>query len=125
MELVDEVLKNPDNRDYRIYSAIYPPEEFAGYICYGPIPMTAYCYDLYWVAVDQQFSKRGVAGGLIEFMEADVRRHRGKHVYVDTSSTAAYAPARSFYEKHGYRAVCTLCDFFKTGDHKVIYRKEL
>jgi ribosomal protein S18 acetylase RimI-like enzyme len=125
MELVDEVLNNPANQDYLIYSAVYPAEVFAGYICFGPIPMTAYCYDLYWIAVDQRFSKKGVGSRLVEFMEADIRRNNGKYIYVDTSSTIAYAPARSFYEKHGYRPVCTLNDFFKDGDHKVIFRKEL
>lgn len=125
MELVDEVLNNPANRDYLIYSAVYPAEVFAGYICFGPIPMTAYCYDLYWIAVDRQFSKKGVGSRLVEFMEADIRRNIGKHIYVDTSSTPAYAPARSFYERHGYRPVCTLNDFFKKGDHKIIFRKEL
>lgn len=125
MELVDEVLKNPANRDYLIYSAVYPAEVYAGYICFGPIPMTASCYDLYWIAVDRQFSKKGVGSRLVEFMEAAIRRNNGKHIYVDTSSTPAYAPARSFYEKHGYHPVCTLNDFFKTGDHKIIFRKEL
>ena len=125
MELVEEALSNPTQRDYLIYSAVYPSEGFAGYICFGPIPMTAYCYDLYWIAVDRQFSKKGVGSRLVEFMETTIRRNNGKHIYVDTSSTPAYAPARSFYEKHGYRPVCTLNDFFKTGDHKVIFRKEL
>lgn len=125
MELVDEVLNNPANRDYLIYSAVYPAEVYAGYICFGPIPMTVSCFDLYWIAVDQQFSKKGVGGQLVEFMESAIRRNSGKHIYVDTSSTPAYAPARSFYEKHGYRPVCTLNDFFKNGDHKIIFRKEL
>lgn len=125
LELVDEVLKNPAHPDYLIYSAVYPPEVFAGYICFGPIPMTAYCFDLYWIAVDRQFSKKGVGTRLVEFMEDAVRRDNGKHIYVDTASTPSYAPARSFYEKHGYRAVCTLDDFFKKGDHKIIFRKKL
>jgi len=125
MELVDEVLKNPATRDYLIYTAVYPDEVFAGYICFGPIPMTAYCYDLYWIAVDRQFSKKGVGSRLVDFMETAVRQNNGKHIYVDTSSSSPYAPARAFYEKHGYRPVCTLNDFFKNGDHKIIFKKEL
>ncbi len=125
MELVDEVLKNPANRDYIIHSAVDTSGKLAGYICYGPIPMTVYCFDLYWIAVDQKFSKQGVGSRLVEFMETDIRRCDGRHIYVDTSSTPPYAPARAFYEKHGYRPVCTLTDFFKPGDHKIIFRKEL
>jgi len=125
MELVDEVLKNPDHPDYLFYTALFPPDDLAGYICYGPVPMTAYCFDLYWIAVDRQFFRQGIAARLTEFMETDIRKRGGKHIYVDTSSTAPYAPARAFYEKQGYRPVCTLDDFFKQGDHKVIFRKEL
>lgn len=125
MELIDEVLKNPANPDYLIYSAVYPTEAVAGYICFGPIPLTAYCFDLYWIAVDQEFSQKGIGSRLIEFMESVIRKKDGKHIYADTSSTPPYIPARAFYEKHGYRPVCTLNDFFKKGDHKIIFRKEL
>lgn len=125
MELVDDVLANPAHPDYHIRSAVLPPDEFAGFICYGPIPMTEYCYDLYWIAVDKQFSNGGVGSQLIKFMEAHIVRKKGKHVYVDTSSTPAYAAARFFYEKHDYRPVCTLNDFYRKGDHKIIFRKEV
>jgi GNAT superfamily N-acetyltransferase len=114
LELIDEVLKNPANRDYLIYSAVYPPEVVAGYICFGPIPLTVYCYDLYWIAVDWQFSKQGVGSRLLEFMETVIRKNNGQHIYADTSSTPPYIPARAFYEKHGYAGL-HLNDFFKKG----------
>jgi len=125
MELVDEVLKTPVHPDYRIYTAVFPPDVVAGFICYGPIPMTDYCYDLYWVAVDNRHSKKGIGSRLVEFMESNIQKENGRHIYVDTSSTPAYKAARAFYKKNGYRKVCLLKDFYREGDHKVLFKKEL
>jgi len=33
--------------------------------------------------------------------------------------------ASTFYEKHGYRVACLLEDFYRKGDHKVIFMKEV
>ena len=48
-----------------------------------------------------------------------------RRIYVDTSSTPLYEPARSFYEKHGYHVACLLKDFYREGDHKMIFMKEV
>ena len=31
----------------------------AGYICYGKRPLTDWTYDLYWIAVDPGYSRKG------------------------------------------------------------------
>jgi len=125
VELVDEALRFPEKDEYRVACAIDPPDSLAGYICFGPIPMTDDCYDLYWVVVDEKYSRSGIGGRLLEFMESNVIGLRARRIYVDTSSTSAYDAARSFYEKHGYRLVCVLKDFYRENDHKMIYKKEL
>ena len=125
MELIDEALSYPDKKDYLIYCALSTTGELTGYICFGPIPMTEYCYDLYWLAVDDKFSRRGIAAKLLELMENYIIDNKGKQVYVDTSSTPPYQAARAFYQKHGYRLVCVLEDFYRQGDHKMIFRKNI
>jgi len=122
---VDQVLKSPADPDYRIVSAVSATDRAAGFICYGPIPMTDARYDLYWIAVDRRFPKQGIGGCLIEFMEREIQSAGGGQIYVDTSSTPPYAAARLFYQKHGYRVICTLEDFYRTGDHKVMFRKTI
>jgi ribosomal protein S18 acetylase RimI-like enzyme len=96
-----------------------------GYICFGPVPMTDGCYDLYWIAVDEEFSRQGIAGKLLGFMEEFIIQKGARRIYVDTSTTAPYEPARSFYEKHGYQVACELKDFYREGDHKIIFMKEV
>jgi ribosomal protein S18 acetylase RimI-like enzyme len=125
LEVVDEALRRPEKGDYYAFCAVNGHGTLAGYICFGPIPMTEGCYDLYWIAVDEAFSRRGIGGELLGFMEEFVIKKEARRIYVDTSSTHPYEPARSFYEKHGYRVACLLEDFYRKGDHKVILMKEV
>ncbi len=96
--------------------------ELLAFICFGPIPMTERSFDLYWIATAPAHGRRGIASRLLAAMEKELN---GSVVYVDTSSTAGYARARAFYEKNGYRIAARLQDFYKPGDDRVIYRKEL
>jgi ribosomal protein S18 acetylase RimI-like enzyme len=125
LDVINEALERPEKGDYHVFCALDGNSELAGYICFGPIPMTEGCYDLYWIAVDEKFSRREVGRKLLEFMEGFAIREGARRIYVDTSSTPPYEPARSFYEKHGYHVACLLKDFYREGDHKVIFMKEV
>jgi ribosomal protein S18 acetylase RimI-like enzyme len=125
LEILDESLRHPKSRAYYAFCAFDGRIDPAGYICFGPIPMTERCFDLYWIAVDEASARKGIGGRLLQFMEKFVGSRGGRRIYVDTSSTSAYTPARAFYEKHGYRTECVLYDFYREGDHKVIYMKEV
>lgn len=124
-EVMDDALRHPEKGDYHIFSAVDVSDSPNGYICFGPIPMTQNRYDLYWIAVDKTASRQGVGGKLLKFMEAVLRRKGAGRIYVETSSTPPYQAARAFYEKHSYRLVCVLDDFYRKGDHKMIFMKEL
>lgn len=123
-EIIDQVLARNDGGDYRTF-CYYDGNRFMGYICFGPIPMTDCGYDLYWIAVDRQARGRGVAAKLVAFMEDQVARRGGGRIYVDTSSTPPYEPARRFYEKQGYSRICTLDNFYREADSKVIFMKKI
>jgi ribosomal protein S18 acetylase RimI-like enzyme len=125
LEVIDEALDRPEKGDYHAFCACKGNGSLAGYICFGPVPMTDGCYDLYWIAVDEEFSRQGIAGKLSGFMEEFIIQKGARRIYVDTSSTPPYEPARSFYEKHGYRVACELKDFYRKGDHKIIFVKEV
>jgi len=125
MEVLDEVLKCPDRQDYQILCASEGTDGLYGYLCFGPIPMTDGCYDLYWIAVDEGCARKGVAAALLGRMEEFMARKKARRIYIDTSSTFPYTPARAFYEKHGFKLVSTLEDFYRLGDHKLIFMKEV
>jgi len=125
IELLEEKLGHPQREDYEIFCALDGTDDLVGYICFGPIPMTEGCYDLYWIVVDERRSREGIGQKLLTFMEGFVVGKRARRVYLDTSSTPPYEPARSFYVKHGYGLVSVLEDFYRPGDDKMIYMKEV
>ena len=125
IEIADLVLMKRDKGEYQAFCYYDSDDRFMGYICFGPIPMTDFSYDLYWIAVDKTVRGKGVASDLLRFMEEKVTRQGGKKIYVDTSTTPQFGAARGFYDKHGYRSVGVLDDFYREGDHKIIFMKDL
>ena len=124
LELIDEAIKGSD--DYWIRVATLDDEvAVAGYICYGPTPMTASTYDLYWVVTHVAARGRGVAGSLIEAMETDLRARSATGIRVETSQLEGYDAARQLYDRRGYPEVARLADFYRPGDDLIICYKRL
>lgn len=126
LELIDQTLAQPQKDDYTILCACQDEARIvAGYICFGPIPLAEGCYDIYWILVDNKFSRRGIGTELLQTMEEQLLHQNARRVYIDTSSTTPYLPARKFYEKHGFWIDCVLENFYREGDDKIIYVKDL
>ncbi len=123
LELVDAALANPDG-DYRVRVAEVGGR-LAGYVCFGPTPMTRGTFDLYWIATHPDCRGRGVAGALVDAMEAELRRGGARLVRVETSELDGYGAAHRFYLRHGYPVVARLPDFYQPGDHLLVLLKHL
>jgi ribosomal protein S18 acetylase RimI-like enzyme len=121
-EVIDDGLSGRD--DYRTLVATNDSGAVAGFVTFGPIPMTTGSFDLYWIATLPDQGRRGLGTSLLNAMEAELRGP-GAVVYIDTSSSPGYDRARAFYEKNGYRVAARLKDFYHVGDDRLIYRKEL
>jgi GNAT superfamily N-acetyltransferase len=124
-EVIEDTLAFPEKKEYYTFCAVGDKGDIAGFICFGPIPMTDRCYDLYWIAVDEKLSRNGIGKKLLEAMENFVLNEKARRIYIDTSSTAAYKAARTFYEHHGFRLVTVLQGFYRLGDDKIIFMKEV
>lgn len=96
-----------------------------GFSCHGPTPCTEGTFDLYWLVVDPRAQSRGTASRLLAAAVADVARRGGRQLVAETSSTEPYGPARAFYESRGFHPVARVPDFYRVGDAKVIYVKQL
>lgn len=101
------------------------PAGIGGYVCYGPTPMTAGTYDLYWIGCHPMVRGRGIASALIGAMERDLRARGGTAVRVETEDGADYAAARRLYERFAYPVAARLPDFYRPGAGLVIYYKLL
>ena len=98
-------------------------ERAIGYTCFGPIACTGASYDLFWIAVHNEFRGLGLGKELLKRSEESIARLGGRRIYIETSSTELYTPTRSFYLKCGYKIEAILEDFYHPGDGKVIFLK--
>jgi len=101
------------------------PDSIAGFACFGPTPLTERVWDLYWICVDRAQQCAGIGSQLLARVEADLRARGARAIYLETSDSAAYQPARDFYAHHGYARVARFDHFYAPGEGKVVYRKVL
>lgn len=109
------------------YKLLIAEEEgaVAGYACFGPTPMTASTWDLYWIASSPVYRGKGAGARLLLAMEDEIRGRGGEQVRIETSSEGEYAATRAFYDRHRYAEAARLPDFYKPGDDLVTLYKKL
>lgn len=124
-ELIDIALDNPNQRDYGLVVVEDEAGAVAGYLTFGPTPLTLGTYDLYWMAVSPRRQGRGYGRALVDWLERRVKDEGGRMVIIETSSTPPYDPTRRFYLALNYTEVARIPDFYRPGDDRVIYTKRL
>jgi ribosomal protein S18 acetylase RimI-like enzyme len=141
-ELIDVYLELPGQRDYGVVVIVDEGAPLlaaddakrvssdeagrvAGYMTYGPTPLTVGTYDLYWMAVDPRAQGRGHGRALVLWLEAYVKDAGGRLLIIETSSVPKYEPTRRFYLGLNYTEVARIPDFYQPGDDRVIYSKQI
>ena len=124
IELIEERLKNGEGCGYQFYFLEIEGRTVA-YGCYGEIPCTIKNYDLYWLAVDASFRGNGLGRTLLEKIESDIKLHKGRGIYIETSNKEQYTPTIAFYEKCDYQQIAIFPDFYDINDNKAVYYKKL
>ena len=123
-ELVKERLaKGPESGYHFVFAEL--EGQLAGYACYGPVPLTASSYDLYWIVVSPELQGGGIGRILLQEAERLARGAGGTRLYAETSGRGQYESTRAFYERAGFRREAVLEDFYAPGDSKLIYTKPL
>jgi ribosomal protein S18 acetylase RimI-like enzyme len=127
LELVDEVLEKGEKSGYIIAVLEVGKEHAAvqGYVCYGPTPLTQGVYDLYWIVTDPAVQGKGFGRSLIEYVERDVVKRGGRMLLIETSSQETYGPTIRFYKRAGYELVARIKNFYRIGDDKLVFSKEV
>ena len=127
LELVDEALNEGEESGYIIvvieWGKVHP--KLHGFACYGPTPLTQGVYDLYWIAVDPAAQRKGSGRHLVEYVERDVIKRGGRMLLIETSSQETYGSTIRFYEKNRYEMVARIKNFYRIGDDKLVFSKEL
>ena len=125
MELIDIVLKDQDQKDYKIHCMVDDHDQPIGYICYGLTPMAQGTFDLYWIAVDPNFQGKGIGSRLLDLLEKEVRGMKGRMILADTSSIPQYEKTKIFYLQNGFREVARVPDYYYPGNDRITFCKGL
>ena len=125
MELIDIVLRDPSQEDYKIDCMANDEDQAIGYVCYGPVPMTQGTFDLYWIVVAPRSQGQGVGSKLLHFLEGTVREKKGRMILIDTSSTPQYETTQKFYSRHGFQEVARVPDYYHPGNDRITFCKRL
>jgi len=123
-ELIGSYLGDPCRSGYHILVGEFN-SVVAGYICFGPTPLTDATWDIYWMAVAPDKQGQGIGSALLKSAEKNIMEADGRLAIIETSSIPAYEKARHFHIRHGYETVARIPDFYAPGDDKLILRRRL
>ena len=121
-ELVEERLVKGENSGYS-FLFLDLEGRTIGYSCFGPIPATKLSYDLYWIAIHEDFQGKGFGKILLLETEREINNLGGKRIYVETSGKEQYILTRNYYISCDYKEEAVLEDFYAPGDAKYLYLK--
>lgn len=92
---------------------------------FGKNSFSVHSWDLYWIAVHDMARHKNLGSLLLNAVEEEVRKSKGRILWVETSGRSLYASTEAFYRKNGYTLQASLKDFYGPGDPKQIYSKTL
>ena len=121
-EVIDSCLNDPIDSGYHTLIA-EDSSEIAGYICFGPTPLTEGTWDLYWEAVARKKRGQGIGSTLMKAAEKAIIKAKGRLAIIETSSKPAYERTRQFHIKNGYTEIARIPDFYSPGDDMIILKK--
>ena len=122
LEVLDAGLETGLDGDYPLFAGEVDGV-VKGYVCVGKTPLTRGTWHLYWICVHPSAQKLGLGRRLQAQAEDFVRSRGGERILLETSSTPAYASARTFYDRAGYSIVGRVPDFYRPGDDCIMYCK--
>jgi GNAT superfamily N-acetyltransferase len=125
MELIDIVLKDPNQKDYQVVCIVSDEDKPLGYLCYGLAPMTQATIDLYWIVVDPSFQGKGVGSKLLAYLEEVAKGMNGRMILAETSSIPSYDKTLTFYARKGFKEVARVLDYYSPGNDRITFCKRL
>lgn len=125
VELLDIYIKDMAKGEYLFICAADETDKPIGYICYGKTPFADGVYDIYWIAIDPLWQGKSIGRILIKHLEGILRKEGARMVVAETSSQPKYKKARLLYERAGFNDVSRIKDFYRAGDDKIVYVKQV
>lgn len=119
---VDNLEKGEDKSGY-CFRLLEEDGVVRAFASFGHSPCTIASYDLYWIAVHQEYMGKGYGGELMQAVEDELARAGGGNLWIETSGRPLYEPTRRFYLLKGCDQVAELPHFYAQNDPKIIFLK--
>ena len=125
LSLADETCEKGQEKSGYYWLRLIDGGRVIGFANFGPNPSSVHSWDLYWIAIMDEYRKKRYGSILLSEAEQRVRSLGGHLLWIETSGRPLYEPTRHFYLKNGYELEATLREFYGPGDPKLVYRKVL
>lgn len=122
IEVVEEHLRG--DLEYHPY-LLWEGEAAAGFLCFGPVPLTAGTFDLYWIAVGAGFRGRGHGRLLMDHLVDRSRAAGARMIVIETSSQPSHAGACALYRSCGFTEAARIASYYAPGDDLLIFTRAL
>ena len=91
----------------------------------APEKLTEGTYNLYLIAVHSDFQGKGIGSQMMTHIERHLQSNGNRILLVETSGLPEFESTRKFYDKCGYMREAIIRDFYREGEDKVIFWKNL
>ncbi|WP_320172133.1 N-acetyltransferase [Maridesulfovibrio sp.] len=100
-------------------------EPLAGFACYGGIPGEEGCFELYLLAVDEEFREIGIGSAVIDEVSRQVAAAGGDTIFCEVSENRNHDAARNFFESLGYVRQTRHYRFFIPEKGNAVYARKI
>lgn len=125
ISIFDETMEKGQRESEYFWVKLIQEGKIRGFAVFGPNPSTVGSWDLYWIAVSDEYRNKHFGSIILKDVELRAREDGCRVLWVETAGRPLYLPTRGFYESCDYEKVAQLKDYYDEGDDKVIYRKIL
>lgn len=96
-----------------------------GVAYFAPERLTEGTWNLYMLAVRPDRQRQGHGASLVRQVERELTARGERLLLIETSGLGSFRQTRAFYRALGYDEEARIRDFYRAGDDKVVFRKEL
>lgn len=125
LSLADETFEKGQEKSGYYWIRLIDDGRVIGFANFGPNPSSVHSWELYWIAIMEEYRKKHYGSVILKAVEERVRSLGGKVLWIETSGRPLYEPTRYFYQKNSYELEATLREFYGPDDPKLVYRKVL
>lgn len=121
--MIENYFHNPSTEDIWLTKEINHLPVAVAYC--APEKLTAGTYNLYLIAVHQNYQGSGMGTEVMTYVEKLLKENGQRILLVETSSLPEFELTRKFYDKCGYTREAVIRDFYQEGEDKIVFWKKL